>query len=65
MEKDWVERRIAEAQAAMRGTAHEVPDAVVATFRALLAEELLGRLKPEDLKGLVVRLAKANNPTAE
>jgi hypothetical protein len=65
MSEDWIERRVSEAQSAVRGTPNEVPDEVAQTFRALLGEKLQARLKPEELKGVVARLARANNPAAE
>jgi hypothetical protein len=60
MDNSWVARRIAEAQAAVKGTPNDVPDAVAKEFAALLADGLQSRLKPEDVKSIVARLAAAN-----
>lgn len=63
MDDTWVARRIAEAQAAVKGTPNEVSDVVANEFAALLADDLQSRLKPEDLKRIVARLAAANRGT--
>jgi hypothetical protein len=65
MSTDWIARRVAEAQAAVKGTPDEVPDAVAEAFRSLLADQLQIRLKPEEVKGVVIRLAAANSRAAE
>lgn len=65
MDGAWIERRVQQAQNAVKGTSKAVPDEVAATFKQLLAQELQYRLKPEELKVLVRRLATANNPASE
>ena len=61
----WIERRVRQADDAVKGTSNAVPDSVAAIFKLLLAEDLQYRLKPEELKVLVRRLATANNPASE
>ena len=65
MSTDWIVRRVAEAQAAVKGTPDEVPDAVAEVFRSLLADQLQIRLKSEEVKDVVIRLAAANSRAAE
>ncbi len=65
MDEAWIERRVQQAQNAVKGTSKSVPDAVATAFKQILAQELQYRLKPDELKGLVRRLATANNPATE
>jgi hypothetical protein len=60
LDEPWVERRIAETQAALKGTANEVPEAVVREFATLLSNDLQIKLKPEELRRIVSKLAEAN-----
>ena len=63
MEDGWVTQRIKQAEAALRGEPNAVSSAVIREFTTLLANDLQSRLKPEELKAVVSRLAAANRRT--
>jgi hypothetical protein len=60
MEDDWVIQRIKQAEAALQAEPNAVSPAVIREFATLLANGLQSRLKPEELKTVVSRLAAAN-----
>jgi hypothetical protein len=60
MEDSWVTRRIKQAEAALRADPNAVSPGVIREFASLLANDLQNRLKPEELKSVVSRLAAAN-----
>jgi hypothetical protein len=60
MDGDWVTQRIKQAEAALQAEPNAVSPGVIREFAALLANDLQSRLKPEELKTVVSRLAAAN-----
>jgi hypothetical protein len=63
MEDGWITQRIKQAEAALQGEPNAVSPAVIREFTTLLANDLQSRLKPEELKAVVSRLAAANPRT--
>lgn len=61
---EWIGPRLASATEAIQAAGHVVTADLVKEFEALLANEFQEPLKPAQLKEIVTRLAKANNPTS-
>jgi hypothetical protein len=60
MEENWVTHRVKQAGAALQAEPNAVSPAVIREFATLLANDLQSRLKPEEVKAVVSRLAAAN-----
>jgi hypothetical protein len=61
---DWVSRRVSAAREQMQDSGVEVPEAVSSVLEELLAHDLQGALKPEQVRKIVERLALANRGAA-
>lgn len=60
----WIDTILADAVTALANEQHAFEDAALAEFKALLAGELQGTLKPSDFKTMAATLGKANRPTS-